>query len=846
MQTRCAMPTRGDDSPKISVIMGILYRDRHLDKLKRSVYSIINQTFGDFELLICDNGSTSKAQDFLTELSDIDKRIRLIRSEERAILAAKLNACLKKAKGEYIARMDDDDYSMPDRFQKQYDLLKKRPDIAFVGCNVYLSCNGLGIREQKFPEFPEISDFYITQPFIHPTLLFRKKILNEIQGYSEDHSKELCEDYDLLLRLYEKGYRGINLQESLLEYTIPVDGKGNRKLHHRWNETITRWEHFKKLNQFPKALPFVMKPIITGLLPEPFLKKIKRYSVEPYTNIYIDYRPYRKSYLKTKEGQILVHVMHTRFSCPFQNYWEQFGYEIAGPVCYAYITWLSKLIDKNSKISDIVFVARDGWILEKIYNMLPHERQIKTHYIYATRSLTLQCIQTEKLEEYKSYLAEQDVGLGEVAVVDTVTMKFSSQRLIDMALTNKTIGFYWVILDSIDNYGENLDYQSYQEQHYHTIRCWNLMEFIMTSPEPPITAMNMGKPIFQLQSEAELEREKNFTKIESGALNFCKDIMNSGSYPEINNSFMTNWINDFLKNPNSDDKAAFQGVLFSEQQDHMNEIPLNPFVSHGYSLKEIKDLLWFYSQNHHRMRTIFKNGNKIRRNVEKKIKGCFIQKFDSKDLSKVTDQLEKFDIVSFDIFDTLILRPFNKPTDLFYVLEEKNKIDNFFKSRIQAEEIARRQFGSTGEVNIFEIYTYLAPKFGRDIKEMALEEIEIEKELCFANPEMIELYQLLKKKNVRMIAVSDMYIPSQYLREILEKCGFTSIEKLFVSCEYRAGKSGGALQRRVQTELGNFTYIHIGDNQESDVQGSISAGWKSILYKYHPEYNTGNKGESQK
>ena len=85
----------------------------------------------------------------------------------------------------------------------------------------------------------------------------------------------LCEDYDLLLRLYEKGFRGANLQECLFDYTLPETAKGSRRMRHRWNEVVTRFQRFRALGRLPKALPYVVKPIVVGLLPEKFLEKVK-------------------------------------------------------------------------------------------------------------------------------------------------------------------------------------------------------------------------------------------------------------------------------------------------------------------------------------------------------------------------------------------------------------------------------------------------------------------------------------------------------------------------------------------------------------------------------------------
>lgn len=268
------MPTRGSETPLISVLMGVRYWRDDLALLKRSVESIRTQTTADFELLICDDGSTDAALAYLDAMAASEPRLQLIRGTNLE-LASKLNACIACARGKYLARMDDDDRSAPNRFQLQIDALADNSDIAFVGSNAVLWRDGAEAGVQVFPQFPQIRDFYMVQPFLHPTLMFRREALEAVGGYSEDPRQTLCEDYDLLLRIYAKGMRGMNLQAPLLDYSVPSDPRGNRAMRHRWNEAVTRWHRFGDLGLLPRALPYVVKPIAVGLLPSRLLKRAK-------------------------------------------------------------------------------------------------------------------------------------------------------------------------------------------------------------------------------------------------------------------------------------------------------------------------------------------------------------------------------------------------------------------------------------------------------------------------------------------------------------------------------------------------------------------------------------------
>ena len=262
-------------SPTISVLMGVYYRRGDTALLARSVRSILSQSVSGLELLICDDGSSPEAARLLERLAEADARLRLIRRGSLFSLPCKLNACLAAANGRYIARMDDDDYSHPLRLEKQLAYLGAHPEAAFVGCCVNLIREGTPVGQRRLPQKPEVRDFYMTQPFIHPTLLFRRSALEAVGGYSEAPSVTLCEDYDLLLRLYQAGYRGENLQEALLDYTVPATAKGSRRMRHRWNETVTRYRRFSALGLLPGALPWVVKPLAVGLLPERLLGRIK-------------------------------------------------------------------------------------------------------------------------------------------------------------------------------------------------------------------------------------------------------------------------------------------------------------------------------------------------------------------------------------------------------------------------------------------------------------------------------------------------------------------------------------------------------------------------------------------
>ncbi len=259
----------------ISVIMGIKYCRPELDTLRRSLDSILAQTYHGFELVICERGSTEQAKALLAEYAAQDVRIKLIDGSGAGSFSEQLNICLSNSYGAWVARMDDDDYSCPERFARQLEYLRCHDGISFVGSNVNLVQDGADAGVQCFPEMPQVQDFLFSMPFVHPALMFRRTALEAAGGYSALPRCDRCEDFDLLLRLYEKGYCGANIQEFLFTYSLPHNGISTRTFRDRTNEVRTRWVRFAALGLFPRALPYAIKPWVVWLLPRKTLKRLK-------------------------------------------------------------------------------------------------------------------------------------------------------------------------------------------------------------------------------------------------------------------------------------------------------------------------------------------------------------------------------------------------------------------------------------------------------------------------------------------------------------------------------------------------------------------------------------------
>ena len=181
--------------------------------------------------------------------------------------------------------------------------------------------------------------------------------------------------------------------------------------------------------------------------------------------------------------------------------------------------------------------------------------------------------------------------------------------------------------------------------------------------------------------------------------------------------------------------------------------------------------------------------------------------------------------VSFDIFDTVLLRPYIKPTDLFGHMELLFKADGFSEKRITAEKTARRKYHR--EITLDEIYCELDEKF-LPLKE---KEIEMEISLSLPNKPIFDLYkELIETKKI--ILISDMYLPSDVIERMLEKNGISHYHKLYVSSEHKKTKSSGQLFDLVIDDLGisKDDIVHIGDNRRSDCKIPTKKGILSFCY----------------
>lgn len=200
--------------PKVSVIMPAYNAEKYI---KEAIDSILGQTFPDFELIILDDCSKDMTGQIIQSYRD--ERIIYVRNEENLRVARTLNKGLQIARGEYIARMDADDSSFPDRLAKQVAYLDCHPEIAVLGTNVELfdenGVIGTGWSATN-PEQMKV-DLFFSCGLAHPSVMMRKSVILELGGYHPEF--EGLEDYELWCRVSEK-YAVTTLPDLLFRYRI--------------------------------------------------------------------------------------------------------------------------------------------------------------------------------------------------------------------------------------------------------------------------------------------------------------------------------------------------------------------------------------------------------------------------------------------------------------------------------------------------------------------------------------------------------------------------------------------------------------------------------------------------
>lgn len=264
---------------KISVIMGVF---NCAETLAEAIDSLLNQTYQDFEVIMCDDGSTDQTREIAQTYCNRDPdRFTLLINGKNLGLNKTLNKCLYAAKGEYIARMDGDDISLPTRFEKEVAFLDSHPEFAIVSAPmIYFDEEGDWGRGTAI-EYPQKKDFNFHSPFFcHAPCMVRREAYMEVGGYSEDPRTLRFEDCHLWYKMYAHGYIGYNIQEPLYKMRDDRNAFSRRTLKSRMNAIYVKYVGFKMLKMpfymYIYILRTLIISVVLGLMPENLYNKLRR------------------------------------------------------------------------------------------------------------------------------------------------------------------------------------------------------------------------------------------------------------------------------------------------------------------------------------------------------------------------------------------------------------------------------------------------------------------------------------------------------------------------------------------------------------------------------------------
>ncbi len=260
--------------PKVSVIMAAYNCEKTVGE---SIDSILGQTFSDWELILCDDGSTDETyRILLAYASRFPDKIKVLQNETNQKLPASLNRCLQYATGAYVARMDADDKSAPERLEKQYAFLEAHPEIDVVGTG--MTCfDGEKIVGERLPvKEPTMQAIGPGVPFFHATIMMKKQVYDTLGGYSRKKYVLRCEDVDLWIRFFGHGFRGANLQEPLYMVREDLAASKRRTFRNGLNAAKTLFYGFRTYKCPLKQYIYVLKPLISILIPSGIKRFIHR------------------------------------------------------------------------------------------------------------------------------------------------------------------------------------------------------------------------------------------------------------------------------------------------------------------------------------------------------------------------------------------------------------------------------------------------------------------------------------------------------------------------------------------------------------------------------------------
>lgn len=256
----------------VSVVMAT-YNDK-IEYLEKAINSILLQTFSNIEFIIVDDSVKGETINYLEKRAEEDTRIKFVHNPTKLGFVKSLNLGLKLSTGKYIARMDSDDISCSHRLEKQVQYLETHEEVSILGGNInIIDEDGICTGERKYKtSFKEISKtMFYRNPLAHPTVMYRRNIIDKIGCYDESFS--MAEDYEMWLRAIKMGLIVENIDEVLVNYRMCEDYHTKRSYKNWKFNLLAKVKNFN-YKYFGKNSLGIMMTVALMVTPSSMLKKL--------------------------------------------------------------------------------------------------------------------------------------------------------------------------------------------------------------------------------------------------------------------------------------------------------------------------------------------------------------------------------------------------------------------------------------------------------------------------------------------------------------------------------------------------------------------------------------------
>ena len=252
--------------PLVSVIIACFNAEQYIDDC---LNSLINQTYKNLEIIVCDDSSKDGSYSKLLEWSARDPRIFVLHNEQNMFAAATRNKCIKASHGDYLMIQDVDDISKQNRVEVLLSYFEKNPSISIVSSSIQCFRESVDkplyiYSERK--EYPSKYSFLWGISFVHPASMITRECIETVGGYRVAPETRRCQDYDMFIRMYAEGFKGMNIKEVLYYYRLDEANYRRRTWKARVGEHKIRKYGYKKLGMMPWAYVFTLKPFLSHFI----------------------------------------------------------------------------------------------------------------------------------------------------------------------------------------------------------------------------------------------------------------------------------------------------------------------------------------------------------------------------------------------------------------------------------------------------------------------------------------------------------------------------------------------------------------------------------------------------